>query len=112
MVRVDADHVDIRLVRPIRADEADQEPHEMSVVVRADPRGPVEMLEPGPRQQLVEWAAAPPIVDAANEHAMIGLHGASEADPGRRGHRLGHRATTQARPTASTISIGTMMPNT
>ena len=50
------------------------------LVVLGDPRRAGEMLEPQPREELVHLAAAPPLVDLADEHGVVGLDRAAEAD--------------------------------
>ena len=69
MVRAGADHVDVRLVGPVGADEADQEADQPAVAVLGHPRRPGEVLEPQAREQLVHVPPAPPVVDAARRAA-------------------------------------------
>ena len=51
MVRARADHVDVGLVRPVRADEPDEEADQPIPLVLGDPGRAREVLEPQPRQE-------------------------------------------------------------
>src|SRR4051794_22025127 len=101
VIRADADHMDVGVVRMVGADEADEEGDRAGVGILGDPRRPSEVLEPESRQELVHRATAPPVVDLDDEAAMVSLDRATEAD------RLRHRAATHAPTTAAAASTGT-----
>src|SRR4029079_946936 len=105
VVRARADHVDVRLVRSVRADEADEETHDPVVILR-DPGRPGEVLEPQPGQEQVHPATTPPVIDAVDEDTVIGLDRTAQANV------AAHRAATQATTAPTTSSTMTSGPNT
>src|SRR5436190_1090096 len=76
------------------------------VGILGDPRRPSEVLEPQSRQELVDRATAPPLVDLGDEAAMVSLDRPTEVD------RIRHRAATHAATTAAATSTGTSSPKT
>ena len=104
MVRARPDHVDVGLVGAIRADEPDEEADEPPTVVLDDPRRAGEVLEPQPRQDVVEPAAAPPVVDLPDDDGVVGFDRASEPQV------VAHRAASQARTPAAANSTRTSGP--
>ncbi len=62
-----------------------RKPTSSAIRVLDDPRSAGEVLEPQAQEQRVEAPPAPPVVDPADEAAVVGLDRAAEAELG--GHR-------------------------
>ena len=82
----DADEVDVRLVGIGLREEADEERHELALVVLGDEARPLEMEEEQLRQHRRHVPAAPPGVDVLDDATVVGR----ARVPYRRRHRRRH----------------------
>ena len=73
-----------------------------------EPRRPGEVLEPQPRQQVVQAPAAPPVIDLADDPGVVGFGRPAERE---RRRLVGHRAVHAAATAAATAWSGTSGPN-
>src|SRR6185369_16622252 len=116
-VRVRRDEVAIRGIGLVRRQEPDQKAREAPVPGLGQPRGTGEVLQPQPRQQVVQLATAPPLVDDGGDPRVVGLGRASERDgldiralPWSVGAGVRHQASTGPAPApqaAATVAIST-----
>src|SRR4029450_3229519 len=97
-------HMCVGLVGLVVAVQPDEEADRAAARVLGHPRGPGEMLEPQPRQDVVEEAAPPPVVDLRADHGVVGLRRAAETE------LVAHRAASQAITPAAANSTRTSGP--
>ena len=98
------DHVRVRDLGMVGADEPDEEPDEPAAIVLGDPRRPAEVAEPEARQQGSHLAAAPPFVDKVDHLRMVRFGRPTEL-------KVAHRAASHAAATPTTNWSGTSNPN-
>ena len=100
MVRLDRDEVERSLVRPVGAEEPEQEAHRGAIRVLGEERRAREVAEPRPPDERPDATTAEPVIDPLGDPRLVVLGGPAENDRLTVGlqRRVAHVSATPRRP--------------